>query len=304
MFITTFGRIVKFGWAGFLRNRMATAVTVFVMTLAVLLMSGWFLLQGFSQAVVAEVENQMGISVYFNRGVGEAEIAQVQSQLETQFSSSLKAVHYISPEQALEEFKERHGGEALYERALEEAGPEALRPSLDISVYEEEQYQEINDYLLSAFPSLIYQTDYLNRQKVIDKAFELIYRINYFSLIIGLLSVGLVILVVFNTVRLALYSLREEIETMKLVGASNWFAWGPFVVQGAIYGLVAFLAANLVLLPLAYWLSPQLSLLLPSFNLWAYYQAHWLYVVLIQLGGSVILGKISTFLAARCYLKV
>ncbi len=302
--LTTWRRIIKFGWVGFRSNRMASAVTVFVMALAVLLVSGWFLLQGFSQAVVAEVENQMGISVYFHREIEREEIAQVENQLGIQFPLALKEIHYISPEQALEEFKKRHGGEVLYEQALEEAGPEALRPSLDINAYEEEQYQEINDYLLSAFPSLIYQTDYLNRQKVIDKAFELIDRINYFSLIIGLVLVGLVILVVFNTVRLALYSLREEIETMKLVGASNRFTWGPFVVQGAIYGLVAFLAANLVFLPLVYWLSPQLSLLLPSFDLWAYYQAHWLYVALIQLGGSVILGKVSTFLAARCYLKV
>ena len=302
--LTTCRRIIKFGWVGFRSNRMASAVTVFVMALAILLVSGWFLLQGFSQAVVAEVENQMGISVYFHREIEREEIAQVENQLEIQFPLALKEIHYISPEQALEEFKKRHGGEVLYEQALEEAGPEALRPSLDINAYEEEQYQEINNYLLSAFPSLIYQTDYLNRQKVINKAFELIDRINYFSLIIGLVLVSLVILVVFNTVRLALYSLREEIETMKLVGASNWFTWGPFVVQGAIYGLVAFLVANLVFLPLVYWLGPQLSLLLPSFDLWAYYQAHWLYVALIQLGGSVILGKVSTFLAARCYLKV
>jgi cell division transport system permease protein len=301
---TTWKRIIQFGWKGFQSNRIASAITVFVMTLAVLLVGSWFVFQGLSQEIIATIEGQMGISVYFHREIGEDEISSVEDQLTIQFPQTLKDMRYISSEQALEEFKERHGGEALYEQALEEVGSSAIRPSLEISAYEEKQYQEINEYLIETFPSLIYQTDYLNRQKVINKAFSLIRRLNYFSLFIGLILVSLVILVVFNTIRLALYAVREEIETMKLVGASNRFTWGPFVVQGAIYGLLAFLIANLLFLPLIYWASPQLSLLLPSFNLWVYYQSHWLVLLLMQLGGSLLLGMVSTFFATRCYLKI
>ena len=138
-------RIIKFGWSGFIHNKEASAVTVFVITLAVLLMSGWLIFQGFSQALVVEVKNQMGISVYFHHDISEDQIIQVEKQLKQDFPQAIRDIRYVSSAQALEDFKKRHGGEALYQKALEEAGPEALRPSLDLTVYEESQYQKLTD---------------------------------------------------------------------------------------------------------------------------------------------------------------
>ncbi len=302
--ITTLKRLLKFGWVGFLKNREASVVTAFVITLAVLLASTWFIFQGFSQGLVKEVKSQMGISVYFQREASEEQIDQVQTKLTNQFPKAIKKVKYISSEEALAAFKKRHAGEPLYLRALEEAGPNAIRPALDITASQEGQYKTITDYLEKSFPSLIYQVDYLNRQKIIDKAFSLVKKINYFSLTIGLVLICLLILVVFNTVRLSIYSMKDELETMKLVGAPNWFAWGPFVWQGVIHGAIGFVVANIIFLPLLVWLSPQLNFILPSFQAWPYYQAHWLIVSLIQLGTGVGLGVTSMFLATRYYLKI
>ena len=301
---TTLKRLMRFGWVGFLKNREASIVTAFIITLAVLLVSIWFIFQGFSQGLVNEVKSQMGISVYFQREATEQQIAQVQTKLKEQFPEAIKKMRYISSEEALAIFKKQHAGEPLYLKALEEAGPNAIRPSLDITASQEGQYATITNYLEKTFPSLIYQVDYLNRQKIIDKAFSLVKKINYFSLIVGLVLIVLLILVVFSTVRLAIYSMREELETMKLVGAPNWFAWGPFVWQGVIYGMIGFVVANLVFLPLIFWLSPQLGILLPSFHVWHYYQIHWLVISLIQLGTGIGLGTTSMFLATRYYLKV
>lgn len=302
--LTTFRRLIKFGWSGFTKNKEASAVTSFVMTLAIFVISSWLMFNGLSQALINEVSNQMGISVYFQRETTEEQINQVDEQLREYFPGVIKTTDYISSEAALEEFTNRHGGEELYQKALDEAGPGAIRPALDITTHQESQYQVVTDYLEKTFPSSIYQVDYLNRQKIIDKAFSLMQKLDYFSLVMGIVLISLVVLVVFNTIRLAIYSTREEIETMKLVGAPNWFVWCPFVIQGVIYGLVGFIVANIVFLPLLYWLTPHLSLILPSFNLWAYYQAHLWLMVLIQLGASLGLGIVSTFLATRYYLKV
>lgn len=301
---TTLKRLIKFGWAGFLKNREASIVTIFVISLAVLLSGGWFIFQGFSQGLVNEVRSQMGISVYFQREATEQQINQVQTKLKNQFPQAIKAMRYISSEEALALFKKKHQGEPLYLRALEEAGPNAIRPALDITASQEGQYKTITSYLEKTFPSLVYQVDYLNRQKIINKAFVLVQRVNYFSLFAGLILIVLLVLVVFNTVRLAIYSMKEELETMKLVGAPDWFAWGPFVWQGVIYGGIGFVVANLVFIPLILWLSPQLSFMLPSFQSWSYYQAHWLIISLIQLGTGVGLGVGSMFLATRRYLKI
>ena len=260
--------------------------------------------QGFSQALITEIKNQMGISVYFQRGVEESQILQVRDQLQHNFPQAIKSIRYVSSAQALEEFKERHGNEALYQKALEEAGENAICPSLDLTVYQESQYEEVAKYLEKNFSSLIYQIDYLDRQGTIDKAFALTRQLNYSGLIVGAVLLVLVILVVFNTVRLVAYVRKEEIATMKLVGAPNWFVWGPLVVQGIIYGLIALVVTNLIFLPLLSWLDPHLTLILPNFHLWRFYQAHWLYITLLQLGTSVGLGAVSTYLATRWYLKV
>jgi cell division transport system permease protein len=113
----------------------------------------------------------------------------------------------------------------------------------------------------------------------------------------------IVFLVTFNSIRLAIYSSREEINVMKLVGASKWFIRGPFFVEGLLYGLVATVVTILILYPLFYFLSPKISGFLPIGDVFSYFRINLLSFFLLLLGVGVFLGGFSTMVAVRKYLK-
>ena len=112
------------------------------------------------------------------------------------------------------------------------------------------------------------------------------------------------ILVVFNTIKLAIENSKEEISTMKIVGASDWFVRGPFMIQGIIYGLVAFVICILVTGLFAYFLSGKISVLLPGFDIFGYFLTNLWILVLIQLGFGVGVGAVSSFIVVKKYLKI
>ena len=79
------------------------------------------------------------------------------------------------------------------------------------------------------------------------------------------------VLVSFNTIRMAIFTMREEIGIMRLVGAARWFIRGPFLVSGVLYGASAALLTLLIFFPLVWLISPRLILLMPSFDLFQYF---------------------------------
>mgnify|MGYP001587684517 FL=1 len=111
-------------------------------------------------------------------------------------------------------------------------------------------------------------------------------------------------LVAFNTVRLAIYTAREEINIMKLVGATNWYIRGPFMIEGIMHGGIAAVAMALLFLPMTWVISPKISVFLPSIDLYKYFVANFMEFFAIILAIGVVLGVASSTVAVRRYLKI
>jgi cell division transport system permease protein len=112
------------------------------------------------------------------------------------------------------------------------------------------------------------------------------------------------VLVAFNTVRLAIFTSREEINIMKLVGATNWYIRGPFMIEGLLHGGIAAVVISLLFFPLIWFLSPKLTLFLPDINLFGYFASNFFEFFLILFIIGVILGVGSSLIAIRRYLKI
>jgi cell division transport system permease protein len=110
--------------------------------------------------------------------------------------------------------------------------------------------------------------------------------------------------VVFNTIRIAIYSNREEIGVLRLVGASNGFINGPYVVSGAIYGAIAALATMVLTVPAVLFAAPYVSVFIPSMDLAQYLTANLFNLLVYQLFFGVGLGVVSSAIAIRRYLKI
>ena len=302
--LTSVRRIIRSSWLSFVRNKWLGIATVSIMVMTIFLITSLFLMAGVTKFLIASLQEKVDISVYLKKEVPEADILSLKTELEK--APEIKNVEYVSEEEALQKFKERHKSDNVILQALEEIGDNPLLATLNIKANQASQYEAITNFLESSpvYQNLIEKINYRETKAVIDRIFSISSSVNtagfIFSLILGLVA----ILVAFNTVRMAIYSMREEISIMRLVGASNWFIRGPFIFQGAMAGGIAAIISLFLFLILLLFLSPRMEVLLPGFSLLRYFLQNLGMIVLLQFLTGVGLGVVSSFIAIRRYLNI
>lgn len=298
--------IFKFGWQGFLRNKMLSFQVIFIMAVVVLVISLLFLFRGMANYVITEIQKKVDVVVAFKREVSEEDILKVKEEL-YHFSSQIEDIDYISKEKALEAFIQQHGNDSLYQKALSELQDNPLRASLNIKSSNLSRYADVTNFLQEQrFSNLVHKISY--NDPLHKKAIERLIAITSGARKVGLALAAIlgifVVLITYNTVKLSIFSLKNELMTMRLVGANNAFIRGPFVFQVILCGFFAVLIANaLVFLAISY-LNEQATAWLLQFNSLNYFQDNLLLLLGIQLGVVAFLGFFSTVLASRKYLKV
>lgn len=301
--LISFKRIVKIGWKEFLRNMGISIATIFIMVMVISLVTMLFLLNPISDALISSIEDKVDISVYIKEDVSVEEIMGFKSEISR--IPEVEDVDYISKEEALEIFIETHKDDPVLIESLTEVGYNPFLSSLNVRAWQASQYEQVSSFLETGnFQGLIEEIDYHQRKPVIERVSALVDGINktgiFFSIIFGVIA----ILIAFNTVRIAIYSSKEEISVMKLVGASNWFVRGPFLIQGIIVGFISALIALLITFIFAYFLEPKVSSLVPKISIWGIFLSNLLFLFLIQLATGVGLGVISSYIAVRKYLRI
>jgi cell division transport system permease protein len=296
-------RIIKTGWTNFKRNTYVTVGTTGVMTLVLLLFLSLISLNFISDTIVASLQEKVDISVYFKTTAAQEEIAGVQDDLEA--NSGVKAVEYISREQALEEFKARHAGSALINESLAELEGNPLQASLNVKAKDTTQYAAIAEFLEgSKFRASIDKINFYENEQVIGRIQRISSGLRNWGLIATMMLSVIAVLVTFNTIRLTIYNQKQEIEIMRLVGGSNRHVRLPYLVEGALYGGFAALFALLIFYPGAVYASPKIAKLMPGVDTFAYFRGNVLEVVALTFGVGIVLGVISSFIAIRRFIKI
>ena len=300
---TSFKRIIKAGLVGFSRNLGLSLATIFIMVVVIFLITLLCLLNPIFKGLIADIKEKVDISVYFNEDVAPEDILAVKSEVAK--IPAVKEVEYISREEALKKFVEKHKNDPVLMESLTEVGSNPFLASLNIKAWEVSQYEQVSNFLEnSSFKNLISKVDYHQRKPVIDKVLAIISGINkvgiFFSVVFGLIA----ILVAFNTIRIAIHNSGEEISIMRLVGASNWFVRGPFLVQGAIVGFIAVLITILITFLLCYGFDSKVRVIAPQISLFGLFVSNFGILFLVQLATGIGLGIFSSLIAIRRYLRV
>jgi len=242
------------------------------------------------------------ISVYFKSNVSEDSVLNIKRSLEG--LSEVKAVEYVSREEALEEFKARHADDETIVQTLEELDENPLLASLNIKANELGEYDTIASYLEA--PNLadsIEKVTYAQNKVVIDRLDKLTNATERGVVALTIFLAFLAVLVTFNTIRLAIFSNREQIEIMRLVGASNSFIRGPYIAEGVLYGLIAAVVSFAILVPVISFMSPHIAGFILEVNLGDYFANNWVNLILYQVLFGVTLGIVSSAIAIRKYLE-
>ena len=268
--LTAFKRIIKLGWKSLSYDWGVTATTVFVLVLTVSLITSIFLLKGVSQFLIDKVEEKIDISVYFKDDVDENKIMEVRDDL-LEISES-EDIQYVSKDQALLDFTARHEEDDVLMQSLVEVGVNPFLASINIKASDQNEYGRIAQFLETGdFDDSIEKVDYYEKKSVIDRIFNLANSFKQIGIGLSVVLVFFSFLVVLNTTRLAIYNLKEEIQVQRLVGASNWFIRGPFLIQGMTAGLAAALIAFVVFASGCWLLSPNMGNLFSDLNIWEYF---------------------------------
>jgi cell division transport system permease protein len=296
-------RILRLGWISFRRDGGIAIATCFIMVMTILLINFLFLSKDVSQFLISSIQEKADISVYFKSSTLEEEILNLEKELTK--IPEVKSIKYVSKEEALEEFIKRHKDNPVLMESLEEVGGNPFLAVLNIKAFEASQYQAVVNFLeKNGFENLIEKVDYYQRKPIIERIFSLTAGIKKAGLAISVVLAIVAVLVTFNTIRLAILNQREEIKIQRLVGASNWFIRGPFLVQGMISGFFAALISLLIFSFICWFISPKIEFLFSDLNIWKFFTENFLTIILIQFATGILLGIISSTIAIRKYLKV
>jgi len=306
--ITVISRIVHYGFKNFWRNGLLSTATTAIVTLSLIVFAGLIFANATTTSIIDFLKDKIDVSVYFQLNTPEDQILNVQESL--RHLSQVKNVEYTSADKALEIFKERHRDEPDIIQSLEQLNSNPLEASLDIKAYDPGNYGAIAEYLNSSeLRQYIDKVNYSENQQAIDNLSGIINNVDRAGLIVTIFLALIAGLVVFNTIRLVIYSNRDEISIMRAVGASNAFVRGPYVVEGIIIGIMAAFI-SLVLILLAFLLSPfiyktsgSFDVSIPGFSIASYFYNHFWWLLFYQVVFGVCLTSISSFIAVKRYLK-
>jgi cell division transport system permease protein len=304
-FWTTTKRVARYGLIGFIRNGFVSLSAILIMTITLFVVSALMVAGAALDSTLEQLMSKVDVNVYFVTTAAEEQVMDVKQQLEA--LPEVASVAYTSRDQALAEFRERHKNEQSTMQALEQLSENPLGPSLAIRAKATSQYESIASFLeskqQSAEGSLISKVNFHQNKTAIDRLTSIIETSRTIGIVAAIFLAGASILIAFNTIRLAIYTARDEIGVMNLVGATHWYVRGPFVIAGVLYGVISGIIVLSILYPLAAWLGPASQRFFGTFNVFDYYTGSFPMLFVLVMGTGIALGSISSFLAVRRYLR-
>lgn len=304
MAVSSLPRIIRSGVVSFYRNGWLSVAATGIVTFSLVLVSTFVLLLLLGQSVIQNIQQKIDVEVFFKDDAKVTDIMTIKDQL--QQNPNAASVRYISKQEALQIYKgQNQRNQKLLEQLSEEDNP--LPASVQVKAKNPDDLSAFNPVLESDFakPLIESRSDKENRD-IIQRLQRIVSFIRSLGIFVSLVVLTFAILVVFNTIRITIFSRREEIEIMRLVGASNWYIRGPFIVEGAFYGIIATAVAMLVVYLIVLAFGPALSSYLKDINedVPAYFRANLGIILLVQLVTGIGVGVISSLIAIRRHLKV
>jgi len=318
MILTNLKRITRTGFVNFWRNGFLSFAAIVVITLSLSAFGGLVFASAFGRSLLADVKDKVDINVYFSLTAQPSDILALQKEIKA--LPEVASTDYISSADALAAFQAKWQNNALIMQGLQEVGGNPFPAALNIKAKDPGQYGNIADFLTSKNPvdasgaPIIDKVNYQENKLIIDRLSAIIPTVEMSGSIIAGIFVLVALIIVFNTIRLIIYAAREEIAVMKLVGASNTYVRGPFVISGIMYGVVSAIITLILMAIFAYWsdavvlklagvdVASNFSLIVNVLS--GYFVQNFGQIFILIMGSGIILGGVSSYVAARRYLKV
>lgn len=305
--IITFWRIIKAGIVNFIRNAWLAiaAMAVMVITLTIVLFS--VIANATFTNTIQQITDKIDVSVYLKDSLTSKQTDQLIGQVKD--INNVKSVQYVSKAEALHRYQQQNQGNLDLLLAISETD-NPLPASLEIKPYDPNQLQSLKNFLDQ--PNIKAEqsepTSYSgDRKEAIDKISQATKFFREAGLVGVIVFAFISMLIIFNTIRMAIFNRRDELNIMRLLGASTWYIRGPFVVETIIYGIVA----AVISVTLCNFLFSISSSVFDASSLGLldikfaddYFASHFWVILGVQVGIGTLIGATSSIIATRRYLK-
>ncbi len=296
-------RIIKYGFQNFIRNSLLSLATIIVLVMALVVFEGLMIFQEVTNTTITSLKDKIDISVFFKTNISEDEVLKVKKDIES--LKEVKAVEYVSRDKALESFKAKYESDPKISQALIELGNNPFFASLNIKANNPDDYAGIVSYMKSGdIKEMIEDLTFEESKLVIDRLSRFISIIQNIGLALTLFLALTAVLITFNTIRLAIYSNREEIGIMRLVGASNSFINGPYIIESVIFGILAALFSLLIIGPFINFAADNINSFIPEIDIRAFFYGNLFKIFFYELLFGSLLSIVSGIFAIRKYIKI
>lgn len=294
----------KLALQNFFRNFWLSLTSIIIVLLMLFSLSLVYGFNTLGQQILNSFKNKMDLGIYLKQNIDLNQLNLLRSELENM--PEVKEIHYLNPEESLERFKARHEHDPLILKSLKELNENPLGGALTLKFYNPSEYQKVISVInRPTYQALIQDQNFYDYQELIQAFNKFNQRVARTGLGVSGFFVLITILVIFNTIKLGALSRKREIKIMRLVGASAWAIRSPFLVEGSLYALVAWIINAAVIIPLVYFAQPYLQQFLElDFNLFIDIKAGALYFWLGLLIFALIISLIGSSLAIKKYLKL
>ena len=299
-------RVAKAGFLNFTRGGLVSFAAVLVMTITLSVITAIIFLQAVLYFSLDQIKNKVDVTIYFTVGAPEDKIMALKDSLAQ--LPEVGEISYVSADEALQIFRERHSDDYPTIQALDEIQENPLGAYLNVRAKEISQYEGIANFMKSdnslvlGSANIIDKVNYHQNKLVIDKLNSIINGAHKLGFLLTLILVIISIIVTFNTIRLTIFISKAEIGVMQLVGASQMRVQGPFMVEGAIYGIIATAITLIIFFPVTIWFGSNMTGFL-GMNMYDYYISNFFQIGLMVLLSGILLGIVSSFFAVRKYLN-
>ncbi len=297
-------RIIKSAFQDIVRNLGLSFMTVLILVLMLLSVNTLIIINVLTSSAMESIKDQIDVSVYFDYQANDKQIAEVKSYIQS--FPEVVGLTYLDKEQVLAKFKEQHNGDEEVLSALDELDSNPLGATLIVKTREPSDYKKVISALnVPEYENIIEAKSFGDTEKAIERVHIITTQVQRFGIGLSILFALIAFLIIFNTVRVAIYTQRIEISIKKLVGATNWFVRGPYVIESFVFTVLS-VAITLGFLWLALRVvDPYVAIVFQKSSILTnYFISHKIVLLASQFLAVLFLTVISSLLAMRRYLRV
>ena len=299
----SFLRIIRFALQDIARNIGLSFMTIFVLVLMLLSVNTLLFIRLVTTEATTSIRDQIDVSIYLSLEATADEIDEVYTYIAS--LPEVTQATFFSQEEVLDNFRTLYHDNENILASLEELTENPLGATIVVKTKDPADYVTVIEELsIPEYETIVESKTFTDTQGAIQKIDVITTNVERFSFALTAFFAIIAFLIIFNTIRVAIYTQRIEISIKKLVGATNWFVRGPYVIESVVFSVFSVgIAISMVYISTGF-LDQYLGVILgdPQFLTNSYF-LHILSLAGIQFGIVFFLTLISSLLAMRRYLR-